>query len=91
MREPEWLYGLLRDFPQIAARAGDQLIWRPSLTPPSLLLVRDLPPEEVRLVIRHPEGVHLLRGPEEALSAASTSPGAHPHRRRWDLPHLRLL
>jgi hypothetical protein len=89
---PEFLYRFLRDFPQMTATAGDELFWRPTLTPPSLLLIRALPPEAIRWVIRHPEAFHLLRAPHPSGGQSASPPeppSPNPRRRLGE--HLRLL
>lgn len=89
MPSRELVYRILRDHAQLAWKARDQLVWRPYLEPPSLALVRFLPPEVMRILIRHPHDLELLRGcpvnPDELVERLRW------RRRRGERPDLKIL
>lgn len=89
MPHRDLIYRILRDQPHLGWRARDELVWRPYLEPPSLALVRFLPPELIRILIRHPQDLQPLRrrpaDPDQLVEPLRWS------RRKGDRPDLRIL
>jgi len=87
--EPEILYRVLQSIPQFpGSEPGDHVMWRPTRSHGSLILVRCVAPALSRLLSSHPEAFQLLR----TCVHPHSGPSAPNEQRGSDPPgHLRLV
>jgi hypothetical protein len=87
--EPEILYRVLQRIPQFpGSEPGDHVMWRPTRSHGSLILVRCVDPAVTRLLSSHPEAFELVR----TSVHPHCRPSAPDEERQSDPPgHLRLV